>query len=215
MSPGQENFGGRSSMIDVMLMAIRPLQWVNDIAGRIGRALSVFAIAVMVIVILTQVFFRYVLNNALPWPDEAARFMMLWLTGLMAPVALRQGGMVAITSVLESFPRPLFKLTSLLLLCLSLLVLIVGFQLGWKHVNSGWLFSSSSLKVPLFLIGMKSVKIKLAWMYMSLFTGVCLMILVNVELILRALVTSFGGGDRLRPVIAGGADRGVGEKEAA
>ena len=115
----------------------------------------------------------------LPWPDEAARFMMLWLTGLMAPVAMRQGGMVAITSVLESFPRPLFKLTSLMLLCLSLLVLIVGFQLGWKHVNSGWLFSSSSLKVPLFLIGMKSVKIKLAWMYMSLFTGVCLMILVK------------------------------------
>ena len=215
MSPGQGNFGGRSSMIDVMLMAIRPLQWVNDIAGRIGRALSVFAIAVMVIVILTQVFFRYVLNNALPWPDEAARFMMLWLTGLMAPVAMRQGGMVAITSVLESFPRPLFKLTSLLLLCLSLLVLIVGFQLGWKHVNSGWLFSSSSLKVPLFLIGMKSVKIKLAWMYMSLFTGVCLMILVNVELILRALVTSFGGGDRLRPVVAGGADRAVGEGEPA
>ena len=213
MSPGQGNFGGRSSMIDVMLMAIRPLQWVNDIAGRIGRALSVFAIAVMVIVILTQVFFRYVLNNALPWPDEAARFMMLWLTGLMAPVAMRQGGMVAITSVLESFPRPLFKLTSLLLLCLSLLVLIVGFQLGWKHVNSGWLFSSSSLKVPLFLIGMKSVKIKLAWMYMSLFTGVCLMILVNVELILRALVTSFGGGDRLRPVVAGDADRAAGEEE--
>ena len=215
MSPGQGNFGGRSSMIDVMLMAIRPLQWVNDIAGRIGRALSVFAIAVMVIVILTQVFFRYVLNNALPWPDEAARFMMLWLTGLMAPVAMRQGGMVAITSVLESFARPVFKLTSLLLLCLSLLVLIVGFQLGWKHVNSGWLFSSSSLKVPLFLIGMKSVKIKLAWMYMSLFTGVCLMILVNVELILRTLVTSFGGGDRLQPVVAGGADRAVGEEEPA
>ena len=107
-------------MIDVMLMVIRPLQWVNDIAGRIGRALSVFAIAVMVIVILTQVFFRYVLNNALPWPDEAARFMMLWLTGLMAPVAMRQGGMVAITSVLESFPRPLFKLVSLLLLVISL-----------------------------------------------------------------------------------------------
>ena len=36
-------------MIDVMLIVIRPLQWVNDIAGRIGRALSVFAIAVMVL----------------------------------------------------------------------------------------------------------------------------------------------------------------------
>ena len=187
-------------MTDLMLIALRPLQWVNDLAGRIGRALSVFAIAVMVIVILTQVFFRYVLNNALPWPDEAARFMMLWLTGLMAPVAMRQGGMVAITSVLESFPRPLFKLTSLLLLVMSLMVLIVGVQLGWKHVNSGWLFSSSSLKVPMSLIGMKSFKIKLAWMYMSLFVGVCLMISVNVELILRSVLSLMGGDDRLRPV---------------
>jgi len=33
----------------------------------------------MVIVILLQVFFRYVLNNALPWPDELARFLMLWM----------------------------------------------------------------------------------------------------------------------------------------
>ena len=200
-------------MIDVMLMVIRPLQWVNDIAGRIGRALSVFAIAVMVIVILTQVFFRYVLNNALPWPDEAARFMMLWLTGLMAPVAMRQGGMVAITSVLESFPRPLFKLVSLLLLVISLTVLIVGVQLGWKHVNSGWLFSSSSLKIPMSIVGLKSFKIKLAWMYMSLFTGICLMILVNVELILRSLITSLGGGDRLRQVP--GSNGGSPQSEAA
>ena len=65
------------------------------------------------------------------------------------------------------------------------------------------------------LIGMKSFKIKLAWMYMSLFTGVCLMILVNVELILRTLVTSFGGGDRLRPVPGAGAAREPAEGETA
>ena len=198
MTLGHGNLGVRSGMLDAMLMVLRPLQLVNDIAGRIARALSVFAIAVMVIVILTQVFFRYMLNNALPWPDEAARFMMLWLTGLMAPVAMRQGGMVAITSVLDAFPRPLFKLVSLLLLVMSLTVLIVGVQLGWKHVDSGWLFSSSSLKIPMFIVGLKSFKIKLAWMYMSLFTGICLMVLVNVELILRSLITSLGGGDRLQ-----------------
>ena len=64
-----------------LLTILKPLEWFNDWAGRIGRNLSVAAIAIMVIVILLQVFFRYVLNNALPWPDEAARFMMLWLTG--------------------------------------------------------------------------------------------------------------------------------------
>ena len=71
--------------MNALLTILRPLQWMNDLTGRLGRMLSVFAIAMMVFVILLQVFFRYVLNNALPWPDEAARFMMLWLTGLMAP----------------------------------------------------------------------------------------------------------------------------------
>lgn len=62
-----------------MLVLIKPLEWFNDMAGYIGRQLSVFAMGLMVVIILTQVFFRYVLNNALPWPDEAARFLMLWL----------------------------------------------------------------------------------------------------------------------------------------
>ena len=183
-----------------LLIILQPLQWLNDVAGRIGRWLSIGAVAIMVAVILLQVFCRYVLNNALPWPDEAARFMMLWLTGLMAPVAFRHGGMVAITGVLELLPRQLVSAFSLLLLVTSLAVLVVGAQMGLKHVDSGWLFASSSLKLPLFLIGMKSVKIKLAWMYMSLLVGVWLMILVNIELILRSIVVALGGANRLRAV---------------
>ncbi|MEK9855442.1 MAG: TRAP transporter small permease subunit [Rhodobiaceae bacterium] len=183
-----------------LLTILRPLQWLNDLTGRVGRWLSIGAIAIMVAVILLQVFCRYVLNNALPWPDEAARFMMLWLTGLMAPVAFRHGGMVAITGVLELLPRQLVSAFSLLLLVTSLAVLVVGAQMGLKHVDSGWLFASSSLKLPLFLIGMKSVKIKLAWMYMSLLVGVWLMILVNIELILRSIVVALGGANRLRAV---------------
>ena len=49
----------------------------------------------LVLAILVQVVFRYGFNNALPWPDEAARFCMLWMTGLMAPTAFRRGGFVA------------------------------------------------------------------------------------------------------------------------
>ena len=180
-----------------LLALIYALKWINDWAGRIGTILSVGAIGLMVVVILAQVFFRYVLNSALPWPDEAARFLMLWLTGLMAPIALREGGMVAITGILERFPKPVFRIVSLILMMIGLAVLLVAVQMGWKHVNSGWLFASASLKVPLSLIGLKSIKIKLAYMYMSLFTGTILMIVVMVELILRSLFGLFGFGDRL------------------
>ena len=57
--------------------SIRALSWVNGHLLRIGYGIGIAAIAMMVAVTLVQVFFRYVLNNALPWPDEAARFGML------------------------------------------------------------------------------------------------------------------------------------------
>ena len=79
-----------------ILTVLAPISWVNGTLLRIGRAVGIVAIALMVIAILIQVVARYVFNNALPWPDEAARFCMLWMTGLMAPTAFRRGGFVAL-----------------------------------------------------------------------------------------------------------------------
>ncbi|NNK79354.1 MAG: TRAP transporter small permease [Litoreibacter sp.] len=181
----------------VILTTARVLAVLISWVLALGRKIAVILMALMVLVILIQVFYRYVLNSALPWPDEAARFMMLWLTGLVAPSAYRLGGFVAIEMVPQLLPRTVGAVLSLILLCLAGLVLVVATQLGWNHVNSGWLFNSASLKLPLDLIGMEVVRIKLAWMYMSLFVGVCLLLAVNVELILRAIATLAGRGEDL------------------
>jgi TRAP-type C4-dicarboxylate transport system permease small subunit len=187
---------------------LAPLQFLNDHVLRIGRSIAVLAMALMVVVILVQVFCRYVLNNALPWPDEAARFLMLWMTGLIAGSAYRRGGFVAIDMLENALPRRISAILSLFLLVVSLCVLIVAIQLGWNHVNSGWLFASSSLKIPLAIIGLKTIKIKLAWMYMSMFVGVVILTAVNIELILRSLITLGGKGDDLRPIPLAEADVG-------
>ena len=139
----------------------------------------------MVLVILLQVFFRYVLNNALPWPDEAARFLMLWMTGFLAPSAYRWGGFVAIDMIPDLMPRRTALLFNAILLAIALAVLVVAIQLGWRHVNSGWLFNSGSLRIPLDWVGGETVRVKLAWMYMSVFTGFILLTVVNVELLLK------------------------------
>ena len=157
----------------------------NTIILRLGRQLAWIAIGLMVVIILIQVYFRYVLNSALPWPDEAARFLMLWMTGFIAPSAYRWGGFVSIEMLFRMLPSRMVKIVTLMLLMISLLVLVVGLQFGLKHVESGWLFSSSSLKWPLHLIGMEAIRVKLAWMYMSLPVGLAMMTLVNVELIIK------------------------------
>ena len=168
-----------------MIFLLKGLVGFNTIILRLGRKLAWIAIGLMVIIILIQVFFRYGLNSALPWPDEAARFLMLWMTGFIAPSAYRWGGFVSIDMLLSRLPSKMGNIASLMLLMISLLVLVIGLQFGLKHVESGWLFSSSSLKWPLHLIGMEATRVKLAWMYMSLPVGLALMTLVNVELIIK------------------------------
>ncbi len=181
---------------------LAPFQAVNGLLGHVGRWAAIVALAIMVFVILLQVFCRYVLGTALPWPDEAARFLMLWMTGLAAPVAYRRGGFVAIDMLERAIPRSAAALLMLFLQIVALAVLLTAIQYGWKHVNSGWLFASSSLRVPLDLIGGTSAKVKLAWMYLSLWVGMVLLTLVNVELILRSLITLAGG--QVMPLAAPG-----------
>jgi TRAP-type C4-dicarboxylate transport system permease small subunit len=167
---------------------LRGLAAVNTVVLRIGRNLAWMALGIMVAVILAQVFFRYVLNNALSWPDEAARFLMLWMTGLVAPSAYRWGGFVAIDMVPLALPRVVGLVLNLVLLVLAFFVLVMGITYGWSHsMGFGGNFDSGSLRIPLDWLGGEMVRVKLRYMYASLLVGVFLLLSVNVELILRTL----------------------------
>lgn len=171
----------------VILAVLKPLAGFNTLLLRLGRNAAWVAMGLMVLIIMLQVVFRYIFGNALAWPDEAARFLMLWMTALIAPTAYRWGGFVSIEMVKDMLPARIGAFLGLVLLALSLVVLVYGFRLGLNHVNSGWLFNSSSLKLPLESLGLGLVRIKLAWMYMSLPVGLLMMTLVNIELCLKAI----------------------------
>ena len=177
---------------------------VNAFLLRIGRAIGVVAVALMVVAILVQVFFRYVLNNALPWPDEASRFCMLWSAGLMAPTAMRASGFVSIDMVSHLLPMKIAQLLHVLLLCVSLLVLVVAFRIGWSEVTGfGGRFATASLYVPTNFGFSEWMRVPRSWMMSSLLVGIGLLVLVNVELVLRSIVLMLGGKDKL-PVIQDG-----------
>ena len=178
-----------------LLVVLAPLAWVNATLLKLGRGIGIVAIAAMVVAILIQVVARYVFNNALPWPDEAARFCMLWMTGVMAPTAFRRGGFVALDMISGLLPRTGAALLSLLLLLISLMILVVALPIGWNEVTGfGGRFATASLYVPTFD---GWYRVPRSWMMTSLLVGVVLLLLVNVELILRQIVTLLGGGDRL------------------
>lgn len=183
-----------------LLAVAKPLGGINATLLSIGRGAGIVAVALMVVAILIQVFFRYVLNNALPWPDEAARFCMLWMTGLMAPTAFRRGGFVAIDMFQRMLPVRLGALVGIFLLLVSLAALLIAVQIGWSEVTGfAGKFKTASLYYPT-LDGWE--RVPRSWMMASILIGVALLILVNVELILRNIIAFLGGGDDL-PEIPG------------
>ncbi|WP_424965531.1 MULTISPECIES: TRAP transporter small permease [unclassified Dinoroseobacter] len=189
--------------MSALLAVLAPFRIVNEAVFKLGRGIGVICVAAMVVAILIQVFFRYVLNNALPWPDEAARFAMLWMTGLMAPTAFRRGGFVAIDMVVRMLPQKVGALLSLLLLFVMLLVLVISVQIGWSEVTGfGGKFATASLYVPLDLGFTEWFRVPRSWMMASLLVGIIMMISANIELILRAVISLLGGGDQL-PAIPG------------
>jgi TRAP-type C4-dicarboxylate transport system permease small subunit len=72
-----------------------------------GTAAAVVALmAAMTVAIGLQVFCRYVLNAALVWPEEFARYAMVWVTCLAAGIAARQAAHVGVDSVVQRLPGP-------------------------------------------------------------------------------------------------------------
>ena len=61
--------------------------WVEKFAVNLAWVL-LFIITLLNIV---QVFYRYVLNNALSWTEEASLWMMVWITFIILPVAYHKG----------------------------------------------------------------------------------------------------------------------------
>ncbi|MGB3553870.1 MAG: TRAP transporter small permease subunit [Jannaschia sp.] len=177
-----------------LLTFTRGLGAVNAFVLAVGRWIGVFCMALMVVLILVQVFWRYVLGSPLPWPEEAARFLMLWLM-VVAPTALRRGGFVAIDMVQLALPRLLGGVLTLILLLLSLLVLVVAVRIGWAEVTGfSGRFALSSLYYP---TGDGWSKLPRAWMMASLLVGSVMMVTVTVELILRQVAVLAGSGDLL------------------
>lgn len=86
-------------------LVLRPgLRSLSDLAYSATRVLVLVASVVMVVVVFAQVVFRYVFNHALPWPEELAIFLFIWLTFLGASAATRDRTDPRVTAFLRLLP---------------------------------------------------------------------------------------------------------------
>jgi TRAP-type C4-dicarboxylate transport system permease small subunit len=123
----------------------------------------------------------------------------------MAPLAYRMGGFVGIDMLERALSRTLASILSLVLMSLTMWVLCVAWERGLNnHLDTlSGRGCSSSLRWPGGIeVGKCGEKFQNRFQYASLWVGVNLLILVNLELMIRQVITLAGQGDRLTPLTA-------------
>lgn len=162
--------------MNVLKSVIRFLAFINRNIGVAARHFSVGLIISMTVIILAQVFFRYVINSSLTWSEELAKLMMIWLAFLIAPLAYRWGANVSIEIILSLFKkRWLFSLRIVLNL-LVLWILYIFLNESFGLVERGQKIRASSIPV------------QMSYFYSIVPISFSALMLVNFELVLRDLV---------------------------
>lgn len=173
---------------------------VNTLVLAIGRQIAWVLMALMVVVVLVQVWWRYVVGSAFSWTEEAALGLMVWMIGLSAASAWRWGGFVAIDLFPEALPRRVGQVLRLLILFLALGILLVLFERAQAGLNAVTIFNSSGLNRLLQDSGINEwlgteLEFRTNYIRVAMNVYFAVMIAVTVEMILRLVGRLIWGED--------------------
>ena len=78
-----------------------------------AKHFSGFALVVMTLIIILQVFGRYVLNASPVWAAQAALLILIWCVFIAAAAGMREGFHIRIAAVVDRLPNRLRGPTNL------------------------------------------------------------------------------------------------------
>jgi TRAP-type C4-dicarboxylate transport system permease small subunit len=128
-------------------------------------------------VICAGVFYRYVLSDALSWSEEIAKFLMVWMTFTGAPIALREGGHVAIGLLPNALPARLRQAAQL-----ATFLIILGLMAVFVHQGAVFAWNARMQIAATLTFGFS-----LFWIFVAIPVGGALMFCIALEFALRAL----------------------------
>lgn len=130
------------------------LDRINNLAEKFAVNLAWVMLLAITILNIVQVFYRYVLNNALSWSEEASLWMMVWITFVIMPVAYHKG-----LNISMMFFRDMLKKSraEYIIRCffhlVVILIAVVCFDQAWQMYQGG-----ARIELP-------ALEISKAWVY--------------------------------------------------
>ena len=97
------------------------------------RWIAALMLLAIVLIVLTNVFFRYFLHIGLGWTEEAARFLLIAMTFVAAAAAVKEWGhfqlLIATKWISPKYHRPVQLFAVLVVLVMSVILVRYGFAI--------------------------------------------------------------------------------------
>ena len=139
-----------------------------DVCWDIVSAVVLFCFSTMLILMVLQVVFRYVLRISVPWTDEVARSFFIWQIFLGAALAHRYSGHIQITILLD-------RLSSSKRRIFDFVIELFNFT-----VSGVILYGSIKMMFRTYGIFLSTVPISFSYVYLALALGIGGMFIVTL-----------------------------------
>ena len=131
----------------------------------ITKKLMVIFSTAMISIILYGVFRRYILNKAVPWSEELAIFLMIWIIYLGISVAEKEKMHIGMSALQDMLPD---AVKNYLKLFINLLILIFLIMISYGGIR---------LSVSVIQQTSPALRLSFFWPYLSVPVGAMLMII--------------------------------------
>ncbi len=198
-------------MVILLSHAVGVLRLVNRAVEATLKPVIIVTMVAMLITVVWTVTARLSGISA-PWTEKVMLILLPALAFLVAPIAYRRAANVALDMLHDVFPARLQRLHSLLIHILILGLLLISLDLTLRKIGLKWegltllldaVFGLDLNSIRPFKAKIRIPVLGLEWRYvfMVLPTCIALMVMVNVELLLRYTIGLFDPDNRLvRPV---------------
>lgn len=124
------------------------LDKLNDWVGKVAVNLAWVMLLAITLLNIAQVFYRYVLNDALSWSEEVSLWMMVWITFLMLPVAYHRGLNISMMFFRDKLKK---NRSEYIIRCffhiIVIVIAIVCFDQAWQMYKGGFRIELPALEV--------------------------------------------------------------------
>jgi len=130
----------------------RGVGWLNQGLLWVCKALAVGLIVIMTAIIFTNVVFRYGFNDAIAWSEEIAKFVMVWMTFVAAPVGLKLGAHIAIDALANALKGRAFFLLQFIIFANVIALMAMFVDEAWFLTQNAKIQRASTIDLSIFYV---------------------------------------------------------------